>query len=112
MGTFSNIKERKTFSGDIKDVVLFCAQRINAMKTWKVDEFNEEEGYIISIFLGAVQVSSASITKEMTYSITLAFNSTPFGTECIGTISNPMMEGNLIAKIMAKKMLKKFLESL
>lgn len=114
MGTFSSIKESKHFSGELKDVVLFCAERINHNSSYKVDELNEDEGFISCLYLGMVALDSQRerVTKNDTYTISLVFNQTPSGVDCIGTISNPMMEGNPFAKFMAKRLLRKFFEQL
>ena len=54
MGTFSSIKESKHFSGELKDTVVYCAERINHNSSFKVDELNEDEGMISCIYLGMV----------------------------------------------------------
>ena len=111
MNVFSNIRESKHFSSDINDVIMLCAQKINQMKHWKVDELSQEEGCIVCLFTGLVNMASIA-TRENTYSITLMFNQSASGTECVASIYNPMLAANLFAKIMAKKIMKEFMERL
>lgn len=111
MNVFSNIRESKHFSSDINDAVMLCAQKINQMKHWKVDELSQEEGCIVCLFTGLVNMGSI-VTKENTYSITLMFNQSASGTDCVASINNPMLAANLFAKVMAKKIMKEFMERL
>lgn len=108
MNVFSNIRESKHFSSDINDAVMLCAQRINQMKHWKVDELSQEEGCIVCLFTGVLNMESIA-TKENTYSITLMFNQSASGTDCVASINNPMLATNPLAKVLAKKMLKEFM---
>lgn len=114
MGTFSSIKETKHFTGEIKDIIMFCAERINHNPSYKVDELNEEEGFISCLYLGLVAQDSqrGRLTKNDTYTISLSFNKVSSGVECVGTISNPLLEGNFFAKFIAKRLLRKFFEQL
>lgn len=114
MGTFSSIQERKVFSGEMNEIILYCAGKINHNPSYKVDELNEDEGIISCLYLGmlAQESSRGRVTKEDTYTITLTFNQTPSGVECVGSISNPLLEGNVFAKPMAKKLLSRFFKEL
>ena len=60
----------------------------------------------------ALDIQRERVTKNDTLAISLVFNQTPSGVDCIGTISNPMMEGNPFAKFLAKRLLRKFFEKL
>lgn len=109
MGRQSNAEQVKMFTGDIQDVILLCAKKINEMKVWKVDDMNLEEGRILC--LNTFGAFNSLATKDNCYSITLSFNNTPNGVECLGAISNP--SGNtIITRSLDKIKLNKFMEQL
>lgn len=109
MSRQSNAELTKMFTGDIQDVVLYCAKKVNEMKLWKVGEMNLEEGRIVC--LNTVGWASSLATKDNVYTITLSFNKTPNGVECLGAISNP--QGNtFLTRPLDKVKLRKFLEKL
>ena len=113
MNVSSNIRESKYFSSGVNDAVILCAQKVNQMKHWKVDELNQEEGCIVCLFTGLVNMERiVTLTKENTYAITLMFNESASGTECVASINIPMFVVNLIGKVLAKKMLKEFMKKL
>lgn len=118
MGTQVNDQMSKMFTGDIQDVILYCASKIKQMPTFRIEELSITEGRIVCISLAGIFDSKllAAINRPMASmatcpSITLIFNEVTDGVECVGSCSNPL--GNtFFTRPFAKMLLKKFLDRL
>lgn len=111
----SKIRVTKLFSGNLADVVENSARIINGMSSYKVDEIDIEGGTIICLYLGMGALGNLQkniASKNNTYTVTLVFNNTASGIECVGTIDHPGMRYNVAAIPVAKLMLKNLMDKL
>lgn len=106
------ITERKVFSSDLQTTMEFCAQTINSLKTFFIDDFDIDTGTIICIFCLSDK-GRKNISKDNGYYFSLVFNTIGNEVECVGTvIKNELVSGNIFAKLIARKMLRKLFNSI